>query len=144
MCGMSLSQRATAFFESYVIAFESLEPDAITEHFAFPFHMASDGDEVSLTTVPDAASWREEIGGLVSFYRDMGVATGRMIESSSTELSPRVEHAFVHWQLADAGGADLYDFHAVYTLVDAGGATRIAALAHDEVPRALAFATSRS
>lgn len=141
---MSLSQRAAAFFDSYVATFETLDPAAIAEHFAFPLHMASDGDEVALTTVPDIEAWRDEISRLVSFYRDMRVATARMLESSSTELSPRVEHAFVHWQLQDASGGDLYDFHAVYTLVDAGGATRVAALAHDELPRALEFATSRS
>lgn len=141
---MSLSQRATAFFDSYLTAFEALDPGAIAEHFTFPLHLTGDGDDVDVKSVPDAETWRGELGGLVSFYRDMGVVSARMLESSSTELSPHVEHAFVHWQLRDAGGGDLYDFHAVYTLVEVAGATKVAAIAHDELPRALAFATSRS
>lgn len=138
---MELSERATAFFESYLAAFETLDPAAIAGHFGFPLHMTSDGDEVGLSSVPDEETWRGEIERLVGFYRDVGVVSARMITAHSVELSPRVEHAVVHWQLHDAAGADLYDFHAVYTLADAGGATKVVALAHDELPRALAYAT---
>jgi hypothetical protein len=140
---MGLSSRAAGFFESYVGAFERLDPDAIAAHFAFPLHLTGDGDDVGLTSVPDGAAWRDELGRLVGFYRDIGVSSARMLSASSAELSPRVEHASIHWQLHDAEGNDLYDFHAVYTLVEADGGTRVAALAHDELPRALAFATSR-
>lgn len=136
---MELSERAAVFFESYVASFETLEPDAIVAHFAFPLHLTGDGDAVELKTVPDAAAWRDEIGRLVGFYRDMGVASARILEGRSIELSPRVEHAALHWQLESAEGKDLYDFHAVYTLIDGGGETKVAALAHDELPRALAF-----
>ena len=138
---MGLSDRATAFFDSYVKAFEAMDPEAIGGHFAFPFHLTSDGDEVNLTSVPDDETWRGELGRLLSFYRDIGTASARMLSASSIELSPRVEHAAIHWQLVDAAGGDLYDFNAVYTLADAGGAARIVALAHDELPRALAFAS---
>lgn len=140
---MELSPRAAAFFDSYRATFERMDPDAIVGHFAFPFHMTSDADEVGLTAVADAATWRGEIGRLVSFYRDLGVASARILAASSTELSPRVEHASLHWQLHDRDGTDLYDFHAVYTLAEVGGSTRIVALAHDELPRALAFAAAR-
>lgn len=138
---MGLSERATAFFDSYLAAFESMDAGAVAGHFGFPLHMTSDADEVGLTTVADVEAWRAEIDRLVSFYRDVGVASARMISASSAELSPRVEHVSIHWQLHDAGGADLYDFHAVYTLAEVDGATRIVALAHDELPRALAFAS---
>ncbi|HYP23492.1 MAG TPA: hypothetical protein VEV43_07960 [Actinomycetota bacterium] len=138
---MGLSDRAAAFFDSYLKAFEAFDPEAIAAHFAYPFHMTSDGDEVGLTAVPDEATWRAEIGRLVSFYGDVGVASARMLDASSTELSPRVEHAAIHWQLQDSAGTDLYDFHGVYTLAEVAGETRIVALAHDEIPRALAFAT---
>jgi hypothetical protein len=138
---MELSARASAFFESYIGAFEKLEPEAIAAHFAFPFHMTSDGDDVGVTSVADEATWRDEIGRLVGFYRDVGVSSARMLSAQSIELSPRVEHAAIHWQLHDAAGTDLYDFHAVYTLAEVAGGTKIVALAHDELPRALAFAT---
>lgn len=140
---MGLSARAEAFFDSYLAAFEQMDAEAIAGHFAFPFHMTSDGDPVALSAVPDAATWRGEIERLVSFYRDMGVTSARMVSASSGELSPKVEHASIHWQLQDAAGADLYDFHAVYTLAEVEGATRVVALAHDELPRAIEFATRR-
>lgn len=136
---MGLSPRAETFFDSYLDAFGRMDPAAVAGHFAFPLHMTSDGDEVGLTSVPDEATWRDEIARLVSFYGDIGVVTARMLAADSVELSPRVEHAVIHWQLEDAAGGDLYDFHAVYTLADAGGETRIVALAHDELPRALGF-----
>jgi hypothetical protein len=138
---MDLSARASAFFDSYVGAFERLVPEAIAAHFGFPLHLTSEGDDVGLSSVADEATWRDEIGRLVGFYRDVGVSSARMLSAQSIELSPRVEHAAIHWQLHDAAGTDLYDFHAVYTLADVGGSTRIVALAHDELPRALAFAT---
>lgn len=138
---MELSARARAFFDSYIAAFERLEPEAIAGHFAFPLHLTGDGDDVDVTSVPDEATWRGEIGRLVGFYRDIGVSSARMLSTQSIELSPRVEHAAIHWQLHDDKGTDLYDFHAVYTLAEVGGGTKIVALAHDELPRALAFAT---
>lgn len=141
---MDLSDRAASFFEAYVTAFETMDAAEIVRHFAFPLHMTSDGDDVELASIPDADTWRGEIGRLVGFYRDIGAASARIVAGRSVELSPRVEHAAVHWQLEDARGDDLYDFHAVYTLVDSNGATRIAALAHDELPRALGFAAGRS
>lgn len=138
---MELSGRAAAFFESYVAAFETLDAGAIVEHFAFPLHMTSDGDEVGLTAMSDAETWRGEISRLVGFYRDFGVASAKMQSGRSIELSPRVEHALIHWQLTDEAGKDLYDFHAVYTLVESDGGVKIAAIAHDELPRAVAFAS---
>lgn len=41
----------------------------------------------------------------------------------------------IHWALRDGSGSDLYDFNALYTLVEVDGALRIAAIAHDELQR---------
>ncbi|HEX2295740.1 MAG TPA: hypothetical protein VHN37_10570 [Actinomycetota bacterium] len=138
---MDLSPRASAFFESYLSAFERMDPGDVAGHFSFPLHMTSDGEPVGLSSIAGPDEWREEIARLVSFYGDVGVTTAQMLAARSIEVSPRVEHAVVHWQLRDASGADVYDFHAVYTLAEIEGATRIVALAHDELPRALAYAS---
>lgn len=140
---MSLSARAAAFFESYVAAFERLDPDAISANFGFPFHMTSDGDPPDLRAVPDAATWRDQIAQLTGFYADVGVASARILEGSSTVVSPRVEQAAIHWMLHDVSGADLYDFHAVYTLAEVDGSLRIVALAHDELVRVGEFLARR-
>lgn len=136
---MALSDRAAAFFDSYVAAFERFDAAAIAAHFAFPCHMTSEtGAEPDLRSIPDEEGWRADIEGLVGFYRSAGVATARMLEASSTPVSGAVEQAAIHWRLEDAAGAEVYDFHAVYTLVERDG-LRIAALAHDELPRVQAF-----
>lgn len=140
---MELSARASAFFDSYLRAFETLDPGAIAGHFAFPFHMTSDGDPPDLTAVADAAAWEEQISRLVGFYRDIGVVSARVLEATGTALSPRVEQAAVHWELHDASGSRLYDFHAVYTLTEVEGSFRIAALAHDELVRVGEFLAKR-
>ena len=137
---MALSDRAAAFFQSYVGAFEAFDARAIAGHFAFPCHMTSEtGGEPDLRVIPDEEGWRADVEGLVGFYRSAGVATARMLSASSTPLADGVEQAAIHWMLEDAGGGDVYDFHALYTLVARAGALRIAALAHDELPRVQAL-----
>lgn len=140
---MDPSSRATEFFASYRAAFEARDPAAITEHFAFPFHLTSDGDPPDLTAVPDAATWGGQIERLVGFYRDIGATSARIAEASATALSERVEQVAVHWRLHDAAGNDLYDFHACYTLADVDGSFRIVALAHDELVRVGEFLARR-
>ncbi len=133
---MALSERAAAFFDSYVESFERFDAAAIAGHFAFPCHMTSEtGGEPDLRSIPDEDGWRADIEGLVGFYRSARVATARMLEASSTPLSEAVEQATIHWMLEDGSGGNVYDFRAVYTLVERDGALRIGALAHDELPR---------
>lgn len=141
---MDPSSRAVAFFDSYRAAFETLDPAAITEQFAFPFHMTSDGDPPDVTAVPDAATWEEQIGRLVGFYRDIGATSARILDMSSTAISERVEQVAIHWALHDSGGNDLYDFHASYTLADVGGSPKIVALTHDELVRAGEFLAEKT
>ena len=54
---------------------------------------------------------------------------------SVIELSPRLFQAAVHWDLRDRVGASLYVFMAVYSLAKIGLNLRVAAIAHNELPR---------
>jgi hypothetical protein len=65
----------------------------------------------------------------------VGFSSARVGKLATTELSPRLVQATVHWALHDAAGRPLYDFDATYSLAKINGAVRIAAIAHNEIPR---------
>ena len=139
-----LGGRDGRFFESYVAAFARFDAAAIGEHFAFPLHIASDLGEVVSTQVVAADEWPATVEALLTMYREIAVATARIRELVVTPVTPRLVQARVDWTLEDAAGEDLYDFRAIYTLVESDGSLRVGALAHDEIPRLLAStATSR-
>jgi hypothetical protein len=106
--------------------------------------MTSDAGEVELTAAPARDEWRDQIERLIDMYRAIGVRSARILQMTSTDLSPRVAQTMIHWALRDGSGGDLYDFHALYTLVEVEGELRIGAIAHDEVPRAQDFMARRS
>jgi hypothetical protein len=74
-------------------------------------------------------------------YRAIGFSSARIRKVATTELSPGLVQAMVHWALHDGAGRPLYEFEAAYTLAKLDGAFRIAALAHNEIPRYRACVT---
>jgi hypothetical protein len=125
-----------AFFESYRRAFEALDSAAIANHFAYPCHMTSDAGHVVLVPITTKDEWTGEIDPLLETYRGIGFVSATVVDLSTSDLSPRVVHAVVHWALHDGAGNLLYDFNAMYTLALIDGAFKITALAHDEILRA--------
>ena len=124
-----------AFFDSYCTAFERSDAAAIADHFAFPCHTTSDTGAMRVIHVADKAEWAGTIEQLLSMYRVIDVSSARVLALAVAELSPRLVQAVVHWGLHDSAGRDLYDFEATYTLAEIEGALRVAALAHNEIPR---------
>lgn len=124
-----------AFFDSYRVAFERSDSSAVADHFAYPSHVTSDTGEIVLMPVAARDDWAAQIEQLLGTYRRIGVSSARILEQTVTELSPRLTQAVVHWGLYDAAGGLLYRFEAAYTLADVRGALRIAALAHNELPK---------
>jgi hypothetical protein len=131
------------FFDAYRAAFETLEPDEISGYFAYPCHVTSDAGTPHLSAAHSREEWREQIAQLVALYEQVGVASARALSITENELSPRVVLARVHWVLRDEGGAELYEFHALYTLVRTEAGFKIAALAHDELPQLLRLVAAR-
>ena len=130
---------------SYRTAFERLDAPAIAEHFAYPSHITSDGDEIGLVAVAAKEAWIGTIEHLLGMYRSIGFGSARIRDASPTVLSPRLMQALVHWELHDGKGHLLYDFQAVYTLARIDETLRITAIAHNEMPRYRAcFARLRS
>ncbi len=63
-----------AFFKSYCASFETLNVDAIADHFAYPSHITSDAEEVALIPIAnrqDADSarcrppFRDDVAGVM-------------------------------------------------------------------------------
>jgi hypothetical protein len=132
---MSLSERVANFFDSYRGAFERRDAHAIVDHFAYPCHVTSDADDIQLTVTSGREEWLGQIERLIGAYDAVGMESAEILRAASTELSARVIPTAVDWRLQDASGAELYDFHALYTLADVEGRLKIVALAHDEMPR---------
>ncbi len=125
----------SAFFESYRTAFERFDAPAVAGHFAFPSHVTSDTGEIVLSSIASSEEWSGKIERLLGMYRAIGVSSARVLDLAETRLSPRLSQVTVHWELHDGAGQLLYDFEAAYTLVEIDGALRIAAIAHNEIPR---------
>ncbi len=133
------AQSVTEFFESYRAAFERSDSAAIADLFAYPCHIASDQGEIDLISVATRQEWIGQIERLLGGYRTIGVASARILELTTSELSPRLVQAILHWGLHDKAGGILYDFRAIYTLAAIDGALRITAIAHNEIPQLRAY-----
>jgi hypothetical protein len=124
-----------AFFESYRAAFERFDAPAVADHFAYPSHITSDAQEITLTPIAAKADWVRGIERLLDMYRVIGLTSARVLDLTLYELSPRLVQASVQWEMHDGSGNSLYDFHAIYTLVEINDALRISAISHNEMPR---------
>ncbi len=132
-----MPDRATteAFVDAYRRTFESFDAAAVAGCFAFPLHVAGDAAEVSLSAVPSPDAWLPAIERIVGAYRLFGVARAVVRSLEVAEVTPRIAHALVHWDLRRADDTPVYDFHASYTVADTPDGPRITAIAHDEGPR---------
>ena len=87
-------QRETAssvkgFFEGYRGAFERLDAGAIADHFAYPSHVTSDSDQISLVPVAEKPDW---IG---THPAPSGhVPSGRILLGADSQVS---DHRAVAW-----------------------------------------------
>ena len=128
-------QSAAEFFDGYRRAFTTFDPGALAPLFAYPVQVASAADDAVEILVCDEVEWHAVISGLLEGYRAIGVADARVLEIDTLEVAPQLCSVRVHWELHRADASTIYDFTAVYTVIEAGGITRVAAIAHDELPK---------
>jgi len=133
---------ATTFIEGYRRTFESFDVDAIADTFAFPLQVVGDAGDVTVVSVPSAEAWRPQLERILGAYRHVGVATSAISSLLVGEVTPRIAHATVRWDLRRADGSTVYDFTASYTLAETADGIRIVAIGHDESPK-LAAALNR-
>lgn len=128
-------QESGEFFASYRAAFVASDVDVLLEHFAFPVQALSVLDDGVAISVSARDEWARLLGRLIDAYRALAVADAEPLELVVDEPMPEIASARVHWQLRREDRSTVYDFRAVYTLVRVDGRLRIAAIAHDELPR---------
>jgi hypothetical protein len=124
--------------KAYMTAFERYEIDTVLGHFVFPCHFVSDGEEVALMPLATEQACRVGIERVFAWHRELGVAGGRVLQQTIVELTPRLHCLDAQIQLEDGSGKTLYDFRGIYTFVRVQDAWRIAAIAHNQIPRLLA------
>jgi hypothetical protein len=132
-----------AFFRSYCAAFERYDVNALAEHFLFPAHIASDNDAITLTALSSAEDYARLIAPLLTLYRKLGVASGRIAATALTTLIPRLVHARVDWEICAEQGRVLYAHRALYTLVAMDAGLKLCAICVNEMPALRACLESR-
>jgi ketosteroid isomerase-like protein len=124
-----------ALLESYRDAFQRLDAAAIADHFAYPSHII--GDEVALIQLSNRQDCLAAVEKVVAMHRELEAPSGSIRDLSIVELSPRLTHASLRMEVHGRAGEMLYDFEAAYTLAETRTGWRIAAIAHNQIPRLL-------
>ena len=132
------------FLADYAAAFASLDSAAVLRYFDYPLLVTGDRGSAVSVEVLDETQFRDVLAGLLHAYRALDVAAGKVIGSSSFELSPRLAQVNVRWGLLSERGEPVYEFDASYTLVAAGDAYRIRAVTHNEVPELMAALAAKA
>lgn len=73
-------------------------------------------------SVPTRDEWLPVLDGLLGSYRRLGVAGGVPVELEVSELTASACSVRVHWELRRDDESAIYDFTAIYTLAQVGGA----------------------
>jgi hypothetical protein len=132
-----------AFLECYRDAFERLDADAIADHFAYPSHITGDADEIALLQLSNRQDCLAAVERVVAMHRQLEAPSGSIRDLSIVELSPRLTQASLTMEVHRRTGGMLYDFEAVYTLAETRTGWRIAAIAHNQIPRLLKCVAQR-
>src|ERR1700761_45691 len=132
------------FLQTYAVAFEGYNAAAIAEHFALPCHIASDSvPAVTRIDYATAEECQESVSRILSWHRTLKMKSGRVLNLSVVEMSPRMICFDLHYELTDDKDERLYDYRGFYTLITVGERWKIAAISHNQVPRLLACIEAR-
>jgi hypothetical protein len=138
-----LAADVKAFFQTYCAAFETLDVEAIADCVAYPSHIVSDGDDVTLIAIANRQQCLATMSRVVELHRQLGAPSGRIRDLSILELSPRLAQASLRMEVLGRASNPLYDFQAAYSLARFSGEWRIVAIAHNQIPRLLRCVAQR-
>jgi hypothetical protein len=127
----------------YFSAYQRGDIDEIIDWFLLPCHFVSDADEVVLMPLATREACLAGVERVVNWHRSLGVKGRRIVKQLVIELSPRISCVDVKVDVELEGAVKLYDFEAVYTFVRSEENWRIAAIAHNQIPRLLACARAQ-
>lgn len=126
--------RITAFIDSYRTTFARLERDPLLDLFAFPLQVVSVLDSGPTVASFDRSQWPALLDGLLGAYRTLAISEARPLDLQVLELDGAAS-VRVNWDLRRDDASSVYEFTALYTVIDIEGALRIAAVTHDELPK---------
>jgi hypothetical protein len=112
------ARTAAGFFESYRAAFAHGDVAAILTHFAFPCHITGEAREVTLTPIASHELGVHMVGDLLEMYRDVGIATARVLEL--TTIESRAPACGTSAGPSTTRRGRVYAFEAAYTLAPSG------------------------
>jgi hypothetical protein len=123
-----------SFFQGYVKAFERFDVDALAACLVYPCQSVAD-TRSKPTVFNSPEDYRTGIEPLMSTYRQLGVAQGRIRRLQVSSLAPTLAVCSVEWDVNRADGSPLYQHEAVYTLTRHTGSWAIATIAFNEMSR---------
>jgi hypothetical protein len=123
------------FFENYRTAFVHYDHKTLAGLFAFPLQVITATENAPVISVAGQGDWSHTLGRLFHTYRMLGVADALPLELEIVGLTPYTASARVHWELRRDDGNAIYDFTAVYAIVNVAGSWRVAGIIHDEASK---------
>ncbi len=135
-----LPQKIDAFFRSYASAFEQLNAESIADHFTYPSHITSAAAEVGLLQLTSRDDCLGAVRLVVEAHRMLGTPSFTISCLQFVKLGEKVVQAHLRIDV-ELPGEPLYDFEAIYSLVETNDEWRIASIAHNQIPRLQACVT---
>ena len=111
-----------SFFALYAERYMASDVDAISAVYEAPLLAVRDGRAIHLA---DRAAVREHLGELMAAYAESGAARADIAELDVVDAGTSGAFATVQWQVRDADGAMVKDFHTTYHLLREGESWRI-------------------
>jgi len=123
------------FMQRYRDAFVRGDVDGLLDFYGFPMQLVGTGPAVPAVSVVGEEDWQATVRSLVRAYRRLRVSPASTGEFTITRPVPDVASVQAHWALRGPQDEPIYDFTALYTVVDAENGLRIVAIVHDELPK---------
>ena len=123
------------FFQRYRTVFSSFDRDALIDLYTYPVHVVSATDDAPMVMAFTRDEWAGVLDGLLNAYRKIGIVDGDPQNLDCKEIASDAATVRLRWHLTREDGSHVYDIAAGYTLAKLDGDWRVAALAHDELPK---------
>ncbi len=112
----------SAFFASYVAAFDDFDYEAIANHYHFPAILASLDSVNSFADRSEAEAYFKRV---TDHHRRIGYHTAQGEQKEIRNTARNVAEADIYWTFKNKSGKTLVEFEVTYTVVDYGQGPRV-------------------
>ncbi len=131
------------FMDRYRAAFLDRDVAALVDFYGYPLQLVASGPGQPTVSVAGREEWAHTLRRLIGAYRRLRVGAASTGDFHPSGTLPGVWTVRTHWALRSTEGAPIYDFTAVYTVVESTDGLRIVAITHDELPKITAARQER-